>query len=83
MKKGIRITIPGYRFKVELAVEEIVYVVVCQYNDGHFGFADFCDLPYTAKKYSEAVKMKNNIWKCSKNCGWLKHRIKIAKIFYS
>ena len=76
----MKITIPRYKLKVELAPMQIIYAVVCQYKDRRFGFADFWDLPYTAKKYEEVSKMRNTISKWAKKYGWLDHRIKVAKI---
>lgn len=63
-------------------IEESIYVVLCCFQCGRWGFADFSSLPYTDRHYLAAVAMKDRICKsaCKHSNAWKKSYFKVAKI---
>jgi hypothetical protein len=75
----MKITSPRFKEKMAFAVNQSVFAVVGQYHDGTWGLMDFWDLPFTARFYSDACRMKRDIEKKAKGKPW-ENRMRIIKI---
>ncbi len=64
------------------SIEESIYVVLCRFSDGEWGFASFFSLPYADRHYLVAVAMKKRMYEKAKSYSknWVKDAFKVAKI---
>jgi hypothetical protein len=81
---SMKITYPRENRRVRGNGEDVLYVIVCRFNDGLWSFADFWGekkpMKYTAKSYREALILKKKIEARARLYHWEPHSVAIAKI---
>jgi len=58
----MKVTFPRRKnLRMLKGAEGLLFVVICQYRCGGWGFASFWGLPYAAREYKAACQMRNAI----------------------
>ena len=76
---GVQVAMPK-RVNFKGDSSECAYLVVQQYSDGQWGFADCWDVPYVFKYYKDALSVKKAIEKKQRDHSWKSGSTAIIKI---